>query len=281
MTITKFNNIGYMLKCYYELYANPEYEAALRYSIGFEGYMNNIIGIWDNLSNGRINSALFDTEKECDIEEQYYPPYIECDHVKNDCHLDKNMIITGVNAAGKTTMLKTTTINIIFTQQVGCGFYKKFTANPYTHIHSYLNIPDTSGRDSLFQAESRRCKEIIDIIGDNKNDTNNRHFCIFDELYSGTNPVEATKSAYAFLMYLAEYKNVDFILTTHYTSICKKVKQAKKRIRNYKMDVSRDEDDKLVYTYKMKPGICTIEGAIEILKSMEYPEEILEKIKEY
>jgi DNA mismatch repair ATPase MutS len=54
-----------------------------------------------------------------------------------------------------------------------------------------LNIPDSSGRDSLFQAESRRCKEIIDII--NKDKTH-RHFCIFDELFSGTNPVETTKA---------------------------------------------------------------------------------------
>lgn len=281
LSISKFNHIGYMLKCYHELYVNPEYEKSLRYSIGFEGYVNNVIGVYENIYNKKISIAVFDVEKECDIEEQYYPPYVDIDHVKNDCHLDKNMIITGVNASGKTTMLKATTINIIFTQQLGCGFYKKLSIRPYTHIHSYLNIPDTSGRDSLFQAESRRCKEIIDIIGKNKNDSENRHFCIFDELYSGTNPVEATKSAYAFLLYLSEFKNVDFILTTHYTSICKKVKSACKRIRNYKMDVSKDEDDNLVYTYKIKPGICNIEGAIEILKTMEYPSEILENIQKY
>jgi DNA mismatch repair ATPase MutS len=47
------------------------------------------------------------------------------------------------------------------------------------------------------------------------------------------------------------------------------------------MDVSKDEDDNLVYTYKIKPGICNIEGAIEILKTMEYPSEILENIQKY
>ena len=74
------------------------------------------------------------------------------------------MIITGPNAAGKTTLLKTTTINIILSQQWGCGFYRKCSISPYSHIHCYLNIPDTSGRDSLFQAEARRCKEILDAI---------------------------------------------------------------------------------------------------------------------
>ena len=124
----------------------------------------------------------------------------------------------------KTTLLKTTTLNIIFSQQIGCGFYKSGSIHPYTHIHSYLNIPDTSERDSLFQAESRRCKEIIDIIYNSDSKTS-RHYGIFDELYSGTNPEEATKTGYAFLKYLTTYKNVDFILTTHYNKICSKLKK--------------------------------------------------------
>ena len=33
--------------------------------------------------------------------------------VKNDCKLNKNMIITGPNASGKTTTLKSALINII------------------------------------------------------------------------------------------------------------------------------------------------------------------------
>jgi hypothetical protein len=42
--------------------------------------------------------------------------------------------------------------------------FDKLKLSPFDHIHSYLNIPDTSGRDSLFQAEARRCKEILDCI---------------------------------------------------------------------------------------------------------------------
>ena len=73
-------------------------------------------------------------------------------------------------------------------------------------------------------------KEILDII--NNTEKNSRHFCIYDELYSGTNLSEATKSAYAFLKYLSKYENVDFILTTHYVSLCKKLKKTKKIIES-------------------------------------------------
>jgi DNA mismatch repair ATPase MutS len=274
----KAGNLGYILRCYYSLYSRDDYEAAIRYSIGFEGYIHNLLGVFENLNSQNIALATFDTTTESDFTDQYYPPYVNDKHVKNSCHFDKNMIITGVNASGKTTVLKTTTLNIIFTQQLGCGFYRKLSLNPYTHIHSYLNIPDTSGRDSLFQAESRRCKEIIDVIGERKEGDENRHFCIFDELYSGTNPVEASLSAYTFLLYLSKFPNVDFMLTTHYTSICKRFRKHR-RIRNYKMDVERTEDGTLVYKYKLKPGICQIHGAVEILKSMEYPVEIIQSIE--
>jgi hypothetical protein len=274
----KAGDLGYILRCYYSLYSRRDYEDAIRYSIGFEGYIGNLLGVFENLDSQKIAMAKFDCTSECDFTDQYYPPYINDKHVKNSCHFDKNMIITGVNASGKTTVLKTTTLNIIFTQQLGCGFYRKLSIHPYTHIHSYLNIPDTSGRDSLFQAESRRCKEILDIIGEKKENDENRHFCIFDELYSGTNPVEASLSAYAFLLYLSKFPNVDFMLTTHYTSICKKFKKYR-RIRNYKMDVERTEEGTLIYKYKLKPGICQIQGAVEVLKSMEYPAEIIQSIE--
>jgi hypothetical protein len=79
--------------------------------------------------------------------------------VKNTVSLDKRLVITGPNASGKTTILKMTMLNILFSQQLGHGFYEAGTRIcPYHQLHSYLNIPDTSGRDSLFQAESRRCK---------------------------------------------------------------------------------------------------------------------------
>ena len=217
------------------------------------------------------------------IHQQYYPPHLSETHeecVKNDVDLNQQMVITGPNASGKTTYLKTTAINLILTQQLGVGFYHSACIQPYTHFHSYLNIPDTSGRDSLFQAESRRCKEILDIIH-LFDSTKYKHFCIFDELYSGTNPIEATKSAYAFLKYLSETQpHVDFLLTTHYVSICEKWNSTSvlNRIHNFQMEVIETTD---IYqmTYRIIPGISKIQGAIRVLEEMNYPVEILDTIR--
>jgi hypothetical protein len=281
LSISKFNAMGYMLKCYYELYSNSTFEESLRYSFGFEGYMDNLRGAHSHVLQYKINSTSYNTTNLFELKEQYYISHMNSEHVKNDCTIDNNMIITGVNASGKTTMLKSITINILFSQQIGYGFYKKCKLHPYTHIHSYLNIPDTSGRDSLFQAESRRCKEMIDIIGECDNtEVKSRHFCILDELYSGTNPTDAIKASYAFLQYLCKYSNVKFILTTHYTEVCQKLEDSSS-IANYRMDVKQEDDGKLNFNYKLKPGICTIQGAIEILKEMDYPKDIIETIQKY
>ena len=187
--------------------------------------------------------------------------------------MDNNLILTGPNAAGKTTLLKSTLFNIILCQQIGCGFFDKADVIIYDYIHCYINIPDTSGRDSLFQAEARRCKEIISIIEEN-NDKN--HLCVFDELYSGTNPDEATCSAIALLNYLNKISNVNYILTTHYYKLCKKVD--KYRVKNYHMEINKEMND-FKFSYKIKKGISKVKGGIKVLKDLEYPEEIIKNIR--
>ncbi len=285
-SLAKSVEIGYMLECFYELHSNKLYEESILFCFGFDGYYQLLEGASRHLRSGYLNCASFyndnDTDEEdgkegsqkTQIHDQFYPSGEEC--IKNDLNLDKNIVLTGPNASGKTTLLKSTAINVIFTQQFGIGFYKSCKIQPYHNIHSYLNIPDTSGRDSLFQAESRRCKDILDSIAENGMES--RHFCIFDELYSGTNPREATKTAFAFMKYISSFKNVDLILTTHYVSICKKLERVfPSRITNYQMEVLEVEHVE-ENTYKIIEGISTREGAIKILKEMKYPELMLETL---
>ena len=167
------------------------------YSFGFNGYIDTIIGLQENIKERKINFVEFiektnDEDKENKeankkanntrnvFKNNYYACLKDVKHVKNTVKLNKNLIISGPNASGKTTVIKSVLINIIVSQQFGCGFYDSATLKPYDNIHCYLNIPDTSGRDSLFQAEARRCKEIIDIINKEPDKT---HFCAFDNTF--------------------------------------------------------------------------------------------------
>jgi len=283
LSLVKLMEIGHILQCFYELYDNKIYNDSFLYSFGFHGYLDNINGLTDNIQKKHLFSCKFIKKntkntnntnkniKTC-FKKQYYPNLIETKHVKNNCKLTTNMIITGPNASGKTTLLKTTLINSILSQQFGFGCYESANIVPFDFLHCYLNIPDTSGRDSLFQAEARRCKEIIDCINKHKNKT---HLCIFDELYSGTNPEEAVISANAFMEYLLNYENVSCMLTTHYIDLCRRLEK-NKQIKNFNMKTIY-ENDHLKYTYKLQEGISEIKGGLKVLKEMNYPTEIINK----
>ena len=276
--VNKLTEIGNILKYFYELHNDKIYDNAIMYSLGFNGYIDCIEGLINNIEDRKINSTIFINEnKKTILNNSYYACLKDKNPIKNTIKLKKNIIITGPNASGKTTILKSTLINIIFSQQFGYGFYDSAKISPFKHIHCYLNIPDTSGRDSLFQAEARRCKEILDTINLNKNA---QHFCIFDELYSGTNPEEAISSATAFMKYLIKYHNVSCLLTTHFVKVCKSLKK-NKDIVNCCM-VTTKLNNKLIYTYKLDKGISNVKGGINILTEMDYPSEIInDTIKNY
>jgi hypothetical protein len=269
---SKIKEIGYVFKCFYELHTDKIYDDTIMYSLGFNGYIDCLNGLQQNIVERKINFASFIEEsKKTVLENSYYATLKNSEPIKNTVKFKKNMIITGPNASGKTTILKSTLINILLSQQFGCGFYDSAKIRPFNHIHCYLNIPDTSGRDSLFQAEARRCKEILDAINVSTEET---HLCAFDELYSGTNPEEAEQSATSFMKYITKYKNVSCLLTTHFIKVCKKLAKSKS-ISNYKMLTEKNNND-LVYKYILTEGISDIKGGLIVLKQMNYPKEIID-----
>jgi DNA mismatch repair ATPase MutS len=113
--------------------------------------------------------------------------------------------------------------------------------------------------------------EILRCIIDNPS---KRHFCIFDELYSGTNPYEAVAAAYGYIDYISKNPKVDLILTTHYIELCRLLeKKNTGAISNIHMSVCADTGK---YLYKIADGISTIKGGLKVLRELNYPSEIIE-----
>lgn len=280
LNYSKALNVGHSLKCFYLLYKNTEYKSAIHYSFGLNGYIHNINQLKQMIADGTISKCSFTSsstsQNKSKFKNAYFPSLIGKNPVKNSYGLKKNVLITGPNAAGKTTLLKTTIFNIILSQQIGFGCYDSARITPFDKIHCYINIPDSSERDSLFQAEARRCKNILTDIG--RSNKHERHFCVFDELYSGTNPYEAIASSASFLGFLNKSPNVSYVITTHFLEICSRLeREEKERISNVHMDIkTNDEMNDFIYTYKVKSGISRIKGGIKVLRDLEYPKEIIE-----
>lgn len=218
----------------------------------------------------------YSNKAQTKLSKSYYAALNNKNPIKNDIKLKNNMIITGPNAAGKTTLLKSVLFNIILSQQIGCGFYKNATIKIYDFIHCYINIPDTGGRDSLFQAECRKCKDILDII---ENNSNKNHLCVFDELYSGTNPYEAVASGYSYLDYISKFKNVNFVLTTHYIELCKKLNSNTNKNYHMLIEYIDNSNNDYEYKYKLIKGISKIKGGIKVLRDLNYPSNIVNNME--
>jgi DNA mismatch repair ATPase MutS len=274
----KIPYIGYTMKEYYKLYNDENIQDTILFSFGFHGYLDNIGEISNKIRSNGINKMKFLKKENAVLKfkEAHYPVMqqqkSESKNIPNDIDLKTNKLITGPNASGKTSLLKTTITNILLSQQFGYGFFKKGSMTPFDHIHCYLNIPDTSSRDSLFQAEARRCLEILTKI---KNNEDKKHFCIFDELFSGTNPYEAISSAKSYLTHISKSKNIKFLLTTHFITLCKQLDD-NSQISNVNMK-TYIKNEIPIYYYKLQNGISEIKGGITVLKQLGYPQNIIDE----
>lgn len=268
--IHKVSEIGHIMKCFYEIYNEDWVIETINYSMHLNSYIDTMNHIHSLYKSNKINKCNISKNK-ISMKNAYYPTYIDRDPIKNNIKVDKNVIITGPNASGKTTLIKTTFINLLFSQQFGVGFYEKANIQVFDNFKCYINIPDTSGRDSLFQAEARRCKNIIDNIVNN----NTKSFCIFDELFSGTNPYEAIGAATGFLDYLNTHKNITYMITTHFLDLCKNMDDDN-QCKNICMGVNAN-NSKIEYTYKINDGISNVKGALHVLKELNYPQIIIDR----
>tara|TARA_Y100000768_G_scaffold208040_1_gene156696 strand:+ start:4917 stop:6683 length:1767 start_codon:yes stop_codon:yes gene_type:complete len=268
----KYGKIGYLLKHNFDMFFNKDYNDLMMYLIYLNNYNEDLLSLSKYVKEKKINKCTIVENKTPIIKKMYYLPHILDKPVKNTVSLNNNLLITGPNASGKTTLIKSVLINLFLSQSIGFGCYSKCKTKIYDYFHSYLNIPDTSNRDSLFQAEARRCKDIIEFIKENEE---KNHLCIFDEIYSGTNPNDAILCAKLYLNGINKLKkNVDYVLTTHYIELCENFEKSK-NVKNKKMFAEEDASGNIIYSYKITDGISKINGGYQILEKLDYPEYLL------
>ena len=261
LTITLKNptSIGSSLLILHTLRFNKTLNETFEFMNGFVGYIDTYLGLTNHIKDKDIHKVEY-TNKTSKFKNICHPLVKSEKKIYNNINLDKNIILSGPNASGKTTLIKGLCINILLSQQVGYGYFKVGKLHPYDNINSYLNIGDNNDRDSLFQAEARRCKLILDEMKLNKDE---RHFCVFDELYSGTNPQDAVKAGTMYLKYISKL-NCKFVITTHYKELCNK------------MEDNKFFTNKQMEEYKLKDGISNNTNGITILQDLNYPKELLD-----
>jgi DNA mismatch repair protein MutS len=263
-----FNNKGRVLSKYYIFNDIKNRLINLMKYIGIIDLINSNNTLFHK--NYNFTNFIDDNKPKIDCK-AVWNPFIDKNSVTNDIKIQNNMIITGPNAAGKSTFIKSITINLLLSQTLGISASKKLEMTPFRLIDTYLHIPDVKGTASLFETEMLRSKEYIEKIKEN----DELSFVVMDELFSSTNYVEGFSGAFAILNKMSKYKKSLFIVTTHYTKLARLEKRTKGRIKNYKFEIDRDICNNIKFNYKLQKGFSEQYIALELLKNNDFDEDII------
>ena len=193
----------------------------------------------------------------------------------------RNMVLTGPNAGGKSTFLTGMAYSILLSQVFGIAPAKSLTMTPFDCINTYIDITDDiAAGKSLFMAEVARFQEHLTLL--ETLEKKQFSFTIFDEPFSGTNPVEGAAAEYSVLNYIAKYPNSLHIVATHYPVVMLLEKRhPEKGFKNYKVFIKyKGEDKKLQYTYQVVPGASNQTIALDILAEQGYAGEMLQQARD-
>ncbi len=122
---------------------------------------------------------------------------------------NQGVLVTGQNGIGKSTLLKTVGVNLIAGRAFGFCYARSATISNLPVYASFNNEDSLSDGESLYNAELRRARELLAA-----NENTNGSICLIDEIFRGTNHLEAVAAASAILHALG--RNALIIVSSHH-----------------------------------------------------------------
>lgn len=201
--------------------------------------------------------------------------YVQKDiqYIPNDISIDndnRGIILYGINAAGKSSLMKSIGIAVIMAQ---CGMYvasESFQFYPYSNIHTrILNNDNLYKKQSTFTVEMSEIRNIL-------NHSNHNSLVIGDELCSGTESISAISLVTAGVMRLAK-QNTSFIFATHLHELnniddIKSLTNVKIKHLSVKYDSNHNY---IVYDRILKDGAGDTLYGLEVCKSLDLDPEFM------
>jgi len=266
-TVKNLEKINYDISTIYKLWKNPIFKSSI-ITILKVVYTLDVINSITNIKKNKYWNIPTYNNNHTKIW-NLRNPLLSDNQIENPLNLNRNLIITGVNAGGKTTYVKSIASNIILSQTFGIINGSKGELMIYDAIISFMRITDEIGKKSYFEAETDCCSNIIK-IADNINKEKKRGIFILDEPMHSTPPIEGMAVAYAIAKYLGNLEGITIIITTHFHNLIT-LEENKERFLN----ISVNGDDKFKFDYKINKGSSKQTIAIELLKKQKFNDEII------
>lgn len=194
--------------------------------------------------------------------------------IPNDVRISpeqKTWVITGPNAAGKSTFLRMVGVHCLLAQ-VGSAVPAEGMTFSLLRLMTDVRVRDDLAKhESYFLSEVRRLRRIIMDSVDNP-----PILGLIDEPFQGTNSQERTAAGIALLEHLMETKHF-FLLATHQESLAQRAAECQSAANyHFQEDLI---DTGIQFNYLLQPGPATTKTAIRILEQEGYPKRFLERAR--
>ncbi|MCI8464279.1 MAG: hypothetical protein HFI63_00230 [Lachnospiraceae bacterium] len=201
--------------------------------------------------------------------EGIYHPLVE-NAVANSIKTDRPVLITGSNASGKSTFLKTIGVNAILAQSIYTVTAASYEAD-FFRVYSSMALSDSlETKESYYMVEIKSLKRILDAISGET-----PVLCFVDEVLRGTNTVERISASSKILESMAG-KNVLCFAATHDIELTALLEGP---YVNYHFEEQVEAGD-VSFSYRLESGRAGSRNAIRLLGIMGYEERIIKDAEE-
>lgn len=210
----------------------------------------------------------FTEVNEVSFKDAIHPLIAGC--ISNSVTMDKCMLITGSNASGKSTFLRTVLINCLLAETVNLTVSKEFKMKP-SLLYSSMSLKDSlSDNESYYMAEINSIKRIL-----NARETGENIICFLDEVLRGTNTVDRVAAASEILRNLTGEGIVTFA-ATHDIELTYLLENVYDNYYFREEIVEEEGKEDIIFSYKLNSGRSDTRNALFLLKLMGYPPEVVE-----
>lgn len=195
--------------------------------------------------------------------EKLYHPFLD-NPIYNDFSSNKGILITGSNASGKSTFLKSVAINTIMAQSFATVAASAYKGGCFRVMTSMALNDNIFNNKSYFIVEIMSLKRIIDSVGKVP------ILCCIDEVLRGTNTIERIAASSQVLKTLST-GNVLCLAATHDIELAHILEN---HYTNYHFQ-ERIEDDNILFDYTLYDGCSKTRNAIKLLQMLGYNKNIV------
>lgn len=192
------------------------------------------------------------------------------DPVPNDCVTEKPILITGSNASGKSTYLKTVALAAIMAQSICTVLAKTYEGKAFRVFSSMALQDDLLAGESYYIVETRSLKRILDAAKEN-----NAILCVVDEVLRGTNTVERIAASSEVLQAMAS-TGLLCLAATHDIELCDLL-NGSYGLYHFEEQVGENE---MLFDYVIREGKATTRNAINLLQLIGFDKQIVDNAHE-